>query len=86
MLQLDCKSLTQRVQSLAQQLEETDSRIGALETEAMSLNPLRYFVSQRKVDHLVGVKHALQEEWSNAMNELAICRSPQPAHSHFDMR
>ena len=45
----------------------------------MELNPLQHFVLQRKVDHLVDVKHKLQDEWNNEMNELAKCRSAYPA-------
>jgi hypothetical protein len=84
MLQPDCEPIMQTIQNLAQQIEEIDYRIGDLGTEAMQLNPLQYPVSQRKVDRLVRVKHALQDEWNNAMNELAICRSSHPAHRYFD--
>ena len=55
-----------------------------LEAEAMQLNPLPYTVSQRQVDHLVRVKHTLQDKWNNAMSELAICRLAHPAHYHQD--
>ncbi len=84
MLQPDCEPIKQTIQSLTQQIEEIDYRIGALGAEAMQLNPLPYFVSQRKVDRLVRVKLAFQDEWSNAMSELAICRSAHLAHYHFD--
>ena len=84
MVQPDCEPLVQITESLAQQIEEIDSRIGALEAEAMQLNPLQYIVSQRKIDRLVKVKHALQDKWNDAMTELAICRSSHPAHSHLD--
>ena len=76
----DCKPVQQTIQSLTQQIEEIDFRIGALEAEALELNPLPYLVSQRKVDRLIGVKRGLQDKWHNAMNELAICRSAHPAH------
>ena len=84
MVQPDCEPLMQTIQSLTQQIEKIDYRIGALEAEAMQLNPLQYIVSQRKIDALVKVKRALQDKWNNAMTELAICRSAHPAHSHFD--
>ena len=80
MVQPDCEPLMQTIQSLTQQIEKIDSRIGALEAEAMQLNPLQYVVSQRGVDRLVRVKHALQDEWSNVMSQLAICRSAHLAH------
>ena len=83
-LQPDCEPVMQTIQSLAQQIEELDYRIGALEAEAMQLNLLQDVISQRKVDRLVRVKHAFQDKWNNAMNELAICRSAQSAHYHFD--
>jgi len=79
----DCEPIQQTVQSLTQQIEEIDFRISALEAEALELNPLPYLVSQRKVDRLIRVKRALQDEWHNAMNELAICRSAHPAHRDF---
>jgi hypothetical protein len=74
----------QMIQSLIQQIREIDYRIGVLEAEAMQLNPLQYIVSQRKIDRLVEVKHALQDEWSNTMSSLAICRSAHPAHHYFE--
>jgi prefoldin subunit 5 len=80
MLQPDCEPIMQTIQSLAQQIQEIDDRIGVLETKALSLNPLQYIVSQQKVDRLVRVKHAFQDKWSNAMSEFAICRSAHPAH------
>ena len=80
MLQPDCEPIKQTIQNLTQQIEEIDYRIGALKAEAMQLDPLPYFVSQRKVDRLVRVKLALQDEWNNAMNQLAICRLAHLAH------
>ena len=80
MLQPDCEPIMQTIQSLAQQIQEIDFRVGVLEAEAMQLNPLPYIVSQRQVDHLVRVKHTLQDKWNNAMNELAICKSAHPAY------
>jgi len=74
----------QTIQSLEQQTLEIDNRIGALVAEAMRLNPLQFIVSQRKIDDLTSAKHALQDEWDNAMNEFAICRLANAAHHHFD--
>ncbi len=84
MLQPDCEPLMQTIQSFAQDIEEIDFRIGALEAEAMELNPLQYLVSQRRVDSLLWVKHVRRDKWDNAMSQLAICRSAQPAHHDFD--
>ncbi len=72
------------IQSLTEHIREIDDRIGALEAEAMQLQPLQYLVSQRKIDRLVRVKRALQDEWNNAMSKLAICRSVLAAHLYFD--
>jgi hypothetical protein len=80
LFQPDCEPLMQTIQSLAQQIQEIDFRIGVLEAEAMQLNPLHYIISQRQVDRLIRVKHALQDKWNNAMSELAICRSAHPAY------
>ena len=84
MLQPDCEPIMQTIQGLEQQALEIDNRIGTLLAEAMRLNPLQFIVSQRKIDHLIGEKHALQDAWDNAMNEFAICRSAYAAHNHFD--
>ncbi len=84
MFQPDCELIMQAIQILAQQIQETDYRIGVLEAEAMELNPLQYVGSQREVNRLVRVKHTLQDKWNTAMSELAICRSAHPAHHHFD--
>ncbi len=84
MLQPDCEPIMQTIQSLEQQTLEIDNRIGALVAEAMRLNPLQFIVSQRKIDDLTSAKHALQDEWDNAMNEFAICRLANAAHHHFD--
>jgi hypothetical protein len=84
MSQPGCEPIMQTIQSLAQQIQEFDYRIGTLEAEAMQLDPLPYIGSQREVDRLVGVKHTLQDKWNSAMSELAICRSAHPAHHHFD--
>jgi len=74
----------QAIQILAQHIQETDYRIGVLEAEAMELNPLQYLGSQRELNRLARVKHTLQDEWNNAMSELAICKSAYPTHHHFD--
>ncbi len=71
------------IQSLTEHIQEIDDRIGALEAEAMQFQPLEYIVSQRKIDRLVRVKRALQDEWNNAMSKLAICRSALAAHLYF---
>ncbi|TMB78467.1 MAG: hypothetical protein E6J48_12385 [Chloroflexi bacterium] len=84
MLPPDCEPIMQTIQSLEQQTLEIDNRIGTLVAEAMRLNPLQFIVSQRKIDHLISAKHALQDEWDNAMNEFAICRLANAAHHHFD--
>lgn len=84
MLQPDCEPIMQTIQSLAQQIQEIDYRIGVLEAKALRLNALQYIVSQRKVDHLVRVKYTLQDKWNNAMSEFAICRSVDPTHQPFD--
>ena len=84
MVQPDCEPITQTIQSLAQQIQEIDFRIGFLEAEALQLNPLQYIVSQREVDRLVRLERVFQDKWNNAMNELAICRSAHPAHPPFD--
>jgi len=74
----------QTIQSLAQQIQEIDYRIGVLEAKALQLNALQYIVSQRKVDRLVRVKHTLQDKWNNAMSEFAICKSADPTYQPFD--
>ena len=74
----------QMIQSLTQQIREVDFRIGALEAEAMQLNPLQYIVSQREVDRLVREKHAFQDEWNNTMSKLATCRLAHPADHYFE--
>ena len=84
MLQTGCEPIVQTIQSLAQQIQEVDYRIDALEAEALELNPLQYIRSQREIDRLARVKHALQDKWNNAMSELAICRLAHPAHYHQD--
>ena len=84
MLQPDCEPIMQTIQSLEQQALEIDNRIGTLVAESMRLNPLQFIVSQRKIDHLISAKHALQDEWDNAMNEFAICRWDYAVYHHFD--
>ena len=84
MLPPDCEPIMQTIQSLEQQALEIDNRIGTLVAESMRLNPLQFIVSQRKIDHLISAKHALQDEWDNAMNEFAICRWDYAVYHHFD--
>jgi hypothetical protein len=84
MLQPDCDIIVEAIQSLTHEIEQIDYRIGVLEAEAMELNPLQYLVLQRKVDRLVSVKHKLQDNWNNAMNDLAICRSANSTQHYFD--
>src|SRR5258708_25996012 len=83
MLQPDCEPIMQTIQSLAQQIQEIDYRIGVLEAKALQLNALQYIVSPRKVDGLVRVKHTLQYKWNNAMREFAICKSADPTYQPF---
>ena len=64
MLQPDCEPIMQTIQSLEHQTQEIDDRIGVLETKALQLNSLQYIVSQRKIDRLVRMKHALQDKWA----------------------
>jgi hypothetical protein len=84
MSQPDCEPLTQAVQSLAQEIQEIDFRIGALEAEAMGSNPLLYIYSQREVDRLIKLQHTLRDRWDDAMNELAICRASPRTPRHLD--
>ena len=63
MLQPDCEPLMQTIQSFTQDIEEIDFRIGALEAEAMALNPLQYLIAQRRVDSLLWVKHTRRDKW-----------------------
>lgn len=66
---------------LTQQIGDIDNQVAAQNTEAMDLlDPLRYFALQRRVDHLMKIMRALQDEWNNTMNELAACKSSQSAH------
>ena len=83
MSQPTCKPLVETIQKLTQDLGAIDDQLQALEVEGMNqLNPWRYLVLQPQVDRLIEKKHALQDEWNHAMNELAICRSGQPSHHH----
>ncbi len=73
MLQPDCEPIMQAIQMLTQEAGAVDDQIQALVTEGMNQqNPWQYLRLQPRIDHLIIVKHALQDEWSNAMNELAI--------------
>ena len=84
MSQPDCEPVAQTVQALAQEIQEVDFRIGALEAEAMEFHPMQYIDSQQAVDRLIKLKHTLQDKWDNAMDELAICRSSTHTHPHLD--
>jgi predicted nucleic acid-binding Zn-ribbon protein len=78
-----CETIEARIQKIMQDLDTLDNQLRILEVEGMNqLNPWRYFALQPKVDRLIRKKHALQDEWQDAMNELAICRSGQPSPHH----
>ena len=83
MSQPTCEPLVETIQKLTQDLGAIDDQLQALEVEGMNqLNPWRYLVLQPQVDRLIEKKHALQDAWNHAMNELAICRSGQPSPHH----
>lgn len=83
MTQPRCEPLVETIQKLTQDLSTTDDQLHTLEVEGMNqLRPWRYVVLQRQVDRLIKKKHALQDAWDHAMNELAICRSDQPSPHH----
>lgn len=84
MLHPDCETIMQAMNSLTHQIGEINARIGALEAEAMELQPLQYLILQREVDRLYRVMHALQDKWNTAMNEFVICQSVHPAQHTFD--
>jgi hypothetical protein len=75
--------LVETIQKLTQDLGALDDQLQALEVEGMNqLHPWRYLALQPQVDRLIEKKHALQDAWHHAMNELAICRSGQPSPHH----
>ncbi|TMC17906.1 MAG: hypothetical protein E6J04_11870 [Chloroflexi bacterium] len=83
MPQPTCEPLIETIQQLTQDLYTIEDQIHALEVEGMyQLHPWRYVVLQPQVDRLIKKKHALQDMWDHAMNELAICRSGQPSPHH----
>ena len=83
MSQPTCEPLVETIQKLTQDLGAIDDQLQALEVEGMNqLNPWQYLVLQPQVDRLIKKKHALQDAWNHAMNELAICRSDQPSPHH----
>lgn len=80
MSQLRCEPIVETIQRLTQDLYTIDDELHALEVEGMNQqHPWGYVVLQRQVDGLIEKKHALQDAWNRAMNELAICRSNQPS-------
>ena len=83
MSQLSCEPLIEAIQKLTQELDIIEAQLYALEVEGMNqLHPRRYIALQPQVDRLIEKKHALQDAWNHAMNELAICRSGQPSPHH----
>ena len=83
MSQPTCEPIVATIQELAQDLGTIDDQLQALEVEGMSqLHPWGYFALQPPVNRLIKKKHALQDAWDHAMNELAICRSDQPSPHH----
>jgi hypothetical protein len=80
MSQPTCEPIVETIQKLTQDLYTIDDELHALEVEGMNQqHPWGYVVLQRQVDRLNKEKHALQDAWNRAMNELAICRSNQPS-------
>jgi hypothetical protein len=76
MQQSDCETIAQTVNKLLQEINEIDDQVQAHEAEALKQsNPLRYLLLQREVNRLIREEHAIQGKWSNAMVELAVCRS-----------
>jgi uncharacterized tellurite resistance protein B-like protein len=76
MQQSDCETIAQTVNKLLQEINEIDDQVQAHEAEALKqLNPLRYLMLQGEVNRLIREEHAIQGKWSNAMVELAVCRS-----------
>jgi len=83
MSQPTCEPLIETIQKLTQDLGVIEDQLQALEVEGMNqLHPKRYFALQPQVDRLIKKKHALQDAWNHAMNELALCRSGQPSPHH----
>ena len=75
-----CESLVETIQKLTQDLDIIDDQLQALEVEGMNqLLPWRYLALQPQIDRLLKKKHALQDAWNQAMNELTSCRLGQPS-------
>ncbi len=80
MSQPTCEPIVEAIRKLTQDLYAIDDQLHALEVEGMNQqHPWAYVVLQRQVDRLIKKKHALQDAWNRAMNELAICMSNQPS-------
>lgn len=79
MSQPACEPIVETIQRLTQDLIALDEQLHYLvEVEGMNqLSPWRFFAMQPQVDLLNKKKHALRDEWSRAMTELAVCRSGQ---------
>ena len=83
MSQASKDSLIERIQALSHSLDTIEDRLHILEVEGMNqLQPWRYLALQQQVDSLIKKKHALQDAWNQAMNELARCRSDSPSLHH----
>jgi hypothetical protein len=66
-----------------QEINEIDDQVQAHEAEALKqLNPLRYLMLQGEINRLIREEHAVQGKWSNAMVELAVCRSGRLTAPH----
>lgn len=72
---IGCEPITQRIESLTEQMQALDDEIAARESEALLKSLPRYFSLQEDADHLLKRQSALQNEWNAAMSDLAICRS-----------
>ena len=83
MSQPTCEPIVEAIRKLTQDLYAIDDQLHALEVEGMNQqHPWAYVVLQRQVDRLIKKKHALQDAWNRAMNELAACRSGQLSPHH----
>jgi hypothetical protein len=82
MTQSPCESIGETIQKLTQELYTIEDQLQVLSDEGMEqLNPWRYILLQRQVDHLVKKKLELQDAWNEAMNELVRCKSEQASQS-----
>jgi len=83
MSQASSDLLIETIQELSRDLDTIDSQLQALEVEGMNqLQPWRYLTLQPQVDSLIKNKHALQDAWNKAMNELARSRSDGSSLHH----